>query len=90
MELTKQKLTQRFQNQTYGYQTGNVARRWIDSEVDTHTHTHTTIYKTDAEKNVLYSTGKLIQHYVITYMGKEPEKEWRYKYMYIFFSLLYF
>ena len=36
---------------------------------------HTTMYKID-NKNLLYSTGNSTQHFVITYKGKEPEKEY--------------
>ena len=32
-------------------------------------------------EDLLYSTGKFIQYCVITYMGKEPEKEWVYVYV---------
>ena len=35
----------------------------------------------------MYSTGKLIQYSVITHMGKESEREWRYIYIYINYSL---
>ena len=33
-------------------------------------------------KDLLYSTGNSPQYYVITYMGKDSEKEWTYIYMY--------
>ena len=32
-------------------------------------------------KDLLHSTGKSIQYCVITYMGKESEKEWIYVYV---------
>ena len=32
-------------------------------------------------KVLLYSTGNYIQFFVITYMGKESEKEWIYVYV---------
>ena len=38
-------------------------------------HTHTTIFKI-INKNLLDSTGNSTQYSVITYMGKESEKEW--------------
>ena len=38
-------------------------------------HTHTTIYKIDNQQDLLYSTGNTIQNSVITYMGKQSEKE---------------
>ena len=42
---------------------------------------HTTIYKRDNQQDLLYSTGNSTQHSVITYMGKESEKEWIYVYV---------
>ena len=36
-------------------------------------------YKTD-NKDLLYSTRKSTQYFVITYMGKRSEKEWIYMY----------
>ena len=48
----------------------------------------TTIYKTD-NKDLLYSTGNFIQYLVITYNGKESEKEQREIYIYITESLGY-
>ena len=42
---------------------------------------HTTIYKTDNQQDLLYSTGSFTQYSVITYMGKESEKEWIYVYV---------
>ena len=56
---------------------------WGRKESDTtellsmHTHTHTHIYKID-NKDLLYSTGNSPQYSVMTYMGKEPKKEWIY------------
>ena len=32
-------------------------------------------------RDLLYSTGKSTQYFVITYMGKESEKEWIYVYV---------
>ena len=34
-------------------------------------HRHTTIYRTDKQKDLLYSPGNYTQHFVITYMRKE-------------------
>ena len=42
---------------------------------------HTTIYKIDNNKDLLYSTGNYIQYLVITYNGKESEKECIYIYI---------
>ena len=48
--FTKQKQTYRYQKQTYGYQRGNMAGRDKSGVWDEHTHTHTTIYKTDNQQ----------------------------------------
>ena len=42
---------------------------------------HTTVYKIDKQQGLLYSTGNYIQHFVITYKGKESEKEYMYMYV---------
>ena len=42
-----------------------------------------------SKKELLYSSEKSIQYSVLTYMGKESEKEWIYMYMYGQFTLLY-
>ena len=44
-------------------------------------HIHTTIYKID---NQLCSTGNSTQYFVITYKGKESEKEYIHIYVYHF------
>ena len=36
---------------------------------------HTTVYKIDNQQGILYSTGNSTQYSVITYIGKESEKE---------------
>ena len=41
-----------------------------------YTHTYTLCIKHITNENLLYSTGNSIQFSVITYMGKESEKEW--------------
>ena len=64
-ELTKQKQTQRFWIQIHGYQRGNVGQR--DKLGGWEWHKHTTIHKI---------IGWFTQYCVITYMGKESEKEW--------------
>ena len=45
-------------------------------------HVHTTIYKIN-NKDLLYSTGSYIQYLIITYNGKESEKEYIYSYIHI-------
>ena len=73
--FTKQKQNQIFQNQTYGYLTGNVAKGGInwDNGIDIHTLLYT---KSVSNKDLLYSTGKSIQYSVIAYIGKESDKEY--------------
>ena len=39
-------------------------------------HIYTTIYKQITNKDLLYSSGNSSQYSVMTYMGKEPKKEW--------------
>ena len=71
--LTKQKQTQRFQNQTYSYQRGNVGGG-MDLEVGI--GIYMLLYtKLVGNNDLLYSLGKSIQCSVIIYMGKESEKE---------------
>ena len=75
--FTKQK--QRFQNQTQGYQRENTGERdklgdW-DKHIYTYTHIHTIYIKQISNEDLPHSTGKSTQYCVITYMGKESEKE---------------
>ena len=44
------------------------------------THTKTLYIKQIINKDLLYSTGNSTQYSEITYMGKEFEKEWIYRY----------
>ena len=66
--FTKQKQTQKFQNQTYGYQRGKHGGRdklgGLDQQI------HTAIHKVIGNKDLLYSRGKITQYCLITYMGK--------------------
>ena len=39
---------------------------------------HTTVYKIDTQRGYLYSAGNSTPYSLITYMGKESEKEWIY------------
>ena len=46
------------------------------------TDMYTLLYlKQITNKDLLYSTGNSAQYSVITYMGKESEKEWMYVYV---------
>ena len=76
--LTKQKQTHKRRKQTYGYQRGNVGG--INQEFEINIHTLLYI-KQIINKDLLYSTGNSTQYSVITYMGKEYEKEWIYVYV---------
>ena len=71
----KWKEAQRFGNQTYGYQRGNLGGR-MDWEVGIGRYTLLYYTKSIGKEVLLYSSGKSIQYYVIAYMGKELEKEW--------------
>ena len=75
-ELTKQKLTKDFETKltvNKGEMQGG-----MDKLGGCNWHIHTTTYKIVGNKDLLYSTGKFTQYCVITYMGKESEKEWVY------------
>ena len=48
---------------------------------------HTSIRKTDNPQNLLISTGNYIQYLVISYNGKESEKEYIHKFSYIYMRL---
>ena len=41
---------------------------------------NTTIYKTDNQQDLLYSPERTVLN-IVTYMGKESEKEWIYVYV---------
>ena len=70
--FTKQKQTQTFPNQIYGYQRGYVGSG--DKLGASDKYMYITIYKIDNQQGPTYNTGKS-QYPVITYMGKESEKE---------------
>ena len=42
---------------------------------------HTLLYKQIINKDLVHSTENSAQYSVITYMGKESEKEWTYVYV---------
>ena len=50
---------------------------WIDQQFGINIYTLLYI-KQITNKDLLYSTGNSTQYSVITYMGKESEKEWMY------------
>ena len=74
--FTKQ--THRLQKQIYGYQRGR--RGGINQEFGINIYALLYI-KQIINKDLLYSTGNSTQYTVITYMGKESEKEWKYVYV---------
>ena len=45
---------------------------------------HPTIYKIGKQQGLLYTTGNYTQYFVISYVGKESEKEYIYIYIYIY------
>ena len=64
----------KFQNQAYGYQRGNVnGKDKLGFWINIHTILH---IKKIANKDLLYSTGKSTRYSVKTYVGKESEIEW--------------
>ena len=73
--FTKQ--THRHRKQTYGYQRGKVGVGGINWEFGINVYTLLYI-KYIINKDLLYRTGNSTQYSVITYMGKESEKEWIY------------
>ena len=62
----KQKQTRTFREWTYSYQQGKGIWDW---------HAHTSLFKTENQQDLLYSTGSSAQYSVIISMGKEFEKE---------------
>ena len=82
--FTKQKQTQRFQNQTYGYQRGNAGGH-INCKlgIDLYAQLHT---KLISNKDLMYSTGKSTQYSVTAYMGEESEKD---SYLYMIHFTVY-
>ena len=78
--LIKQKQTHRLQNETYSYQRGKVGKGEINQEFGVNIYTLLYI-KQITNKDLLYSTGNSTQYSVMTYMGKESEKEWMYVYV---------
>ena len=55
-------------------------RDWINWEFPINIHITINVYKLDNQQDLLYSTGNYIQYLVITYNGKESEKEFIYTY----------
>ena len=75
----KQKQTCRHRKQIHSYQRGKKGGR-IKQEYGIK-ETHPLHIKQTTNKDLLHSTGNHMQHLVITYNGKESEKEYRYKYI---------
>ena len=71
--FTKQKQPHRHKNQTYGYPKGKM-REGINQEFWINIHI-LLCGKYLLNKDLLCSTGNSTQYSVITYMGKESEKE---------------
>ena len=79
----KQKWTHRLRTQTYDYQRRKVVGAEIDQEFGIKIYTLLYIKKI-INKDLLYSTENSTQYSVITYVGKESEKEWIYIYIYMY------
>ena len=77
--FTKQKQSHRCRKRTYGYQ-GGEGGGGINWEIGTDIYTLLYIRQV-VNKDLLYSTGNSTQYSIITYMGKEPDKEWIYVYV---------
>ena len=73
--FAKQKQTGRHRKQTYGYQ--REKRGGINWKLGINRYTLLYIKQIN-NKNLLYSTGNYIQYLIITYNGKESEKEYIY------------
>ena len=69
--FTKQKQTHRHRKQTYGYQKGSGGGINQEPEINIHTLVY---IKQITNKDLLCSTGNYIQYLIITYNGKESEK----------------
>ena len=71
--FTIQKQTHRLSKQTYGYQE---ERRGGGINQEVGINIYTLLYiKQIVNKDLLYNPGNFTQYSVITYMGKESEKE---------------
>ena len=73
--FTKQKQTHRHRKQTYGYQRGKGGEGGINQRFGINRYTLLHIKQIN-NKDLLYSIGDYIQYLVITYNGKESEKEY--------------
>ena len=80
--FTKQKQTHRHRKQTYDYQRGWGVQGEINQKFGINIYTLLYIKQVN-NKDLLYSTGNYTQYLVITYNGKESEKEYTYIYTYI-------
>ena len=68
----------RHRRQTYGYQKGKVGR-WGGINQEFVIHIYTLLYiKQISYKDLLQNTGNYIQYLIVTYSGKEFEKEYLY------------
>ena len=84
MNITKQKQTHRYREQTGGHQWGEGRGRGkggggINWEIGIDLYMLLYI-KQITNKNLLCSTGNSTQYSVMVYMGKESKKEWIYVY----------
>ena len=84
--FTKQKQTHRRRKQIYGYQRGK-GQEGINQKFGSNICTLLYI-KQIINKDLLYSTGNSTQYFVITYKGKESEKEYIYMCVCIYTHIL--
>ena len=80
--LTKQNQTHRYRKQTHDYQRGDRGVGEINQEFRINIYALLYIKQVN-NKDLLYSTGNYTQYLVITYNGKESEKECIYVYIFI-------
>ena len=77
--LTKLKQSHRHIKETFGYQKGRGGRIYLGFWINRYGPLYV---KQINNKDLLYSTGNYIQYLIVTYSGKESEKEYIYIYMY--------
>ena len=76
--FTKQKYTPGHRKQTYGYQRRCEGK--INQEFEINIYTERLYIKQINNKNLFYSIGNATQYFIMTYIGKESNKQWIYVY----------
>ena len=76
--FTKQKQSHKSRKQTYGWQSEGGRNEKIRTAIST------PVYKKQiTNKDLMYSTENYIQYSVMTYIGKESEKQWIHVLIYV-------